>query len=79
MLLEYTDKLLLLGVIAEDLAEKATGIKIRKLKDPAERMVRVFWEVYKSSVENGRDMRTEAMVIAVKRVAEAVKTLGIWP
>jgi len=44
-----------------------------------ERMVRVFWEVYKSSVENGRDMRTEAMVIAVKRVAEAVKTLGIWP
>jgi len=44
-----------------------------------ERMVKAFWEVYKSSVKNGRDMRTEAMTIAVKRVAEAVKVLGIWP
>jgi glutamate dehydrogenase/leucine dehydrogenase len=42
-------------------------------------MVKTFWEVYKSSVKNSRDMRTEAMTIAVKRVAEAVKVLGIWP
>jgi len=43
------------------------------------RMTKVFWEVYERSIKNNRDMRTEAMIIAVTRVAEAVKTLGIWP
>jgi len=30
-------------------------------------------------VEEEEARRREAMVVAVKRVAEAVKTLGIWP
>ncbi|MCD6443580.1 Glu/Leu/Phe/Val dehydrogenase [Candidatus Bathyarchaeota archaeon] len=43
------------------------------------RMSRVFWSIYKCSSREGLDMRTESMVIAVKRVAEALKTLGVWP
>jgi len=40
--LEYTDKLPLLAVIGEDLAEKVTGVKIKGVKDPAERMRRLY-------------------------------------
>jgi hypothetical protein len=40
--LEYTDELPLLTAISEDLAEKVTGVKIRGLEDPAERMRRLY-------------------------------------
>lgn len=35
---EYTDQLLLLGVAEDELVEKVTGIKIKGIKDPAEKM-----------------------------------------
>ncbi|RLG46558.1 MAG: glutamate dehydrogenase [Thermoproteota archaeon] len=44
-----------------------------------ERMVRAFNEVYRLSKEKGVDMRTAAYMIAVSRVAEAMKLRGIWP
>jgi glutamate dehydrogenase (NAD(P)+) len=38
-----------------------------------------FRDVHATSVKHGVDMRTGAMIVGVGRVAEAVKTLGIFP
>ena len=44
-----------------------------------EKMVSAFSNVHKESVSRQVTMRTAALVVGVGRVAEAVKTLGIWP
>ncbi len=38
-----------------------------------------FRDVYDASVKHGTSLRTAAMIVAVGRVADAVKTLGIFP
>ncbi|HVP26064.1 MAG TPA: Glu/Leu/Phe/Val dehydrogenase [Candidatus Bathyarchaeia archaeon] len=48
----------------------------RKLED---KMVRAFNDVHKISVKEKSDMRTAALMLGVGRVAEAIKTLGLWP
>jgi glutamate dehydrogenase/leucine dehydrogenase len=48
----------------------------KKLKNM---MVKAFDEVYAISKKREVDMRTAALVLGVGRVAEAVKTLGLWP
>jgi len=42
-------------------------------------MVRAFDEVYKASKKSEVFMRTAALMVGVGRVAQAVKTLGLWP
>jgi glutamate dehydrogenase (NAD(P)+) len=42
-------------------------------------MVKAFDEVYQMSKKHEVDMRTAALMLGVGRVAEAVKTLGLWP
>jgi glutamate dehydrogenase (NAD(P)+) len=42
-------------------------------------MVKAFNEVYRITKERQVDMRTAALLLGVGRVAEAVKTLGLWP
>jgi len=48
----------------------------KKLED---RLVKAFEEVYQISRKREVDMRTAALILGVGRVAEAVKTLGLWP
>lgn len=48
----------------------------RKLE---EKMTEAFRSVYETSVKNNVDMRAAALMVGVGRVAEAIKTLGIWP
>jgi len=48
----------------------------KKLKNM---MVKAFDEVYAISKKREADMRTAALILGVGRVAEAVKTLGLWP
>jgi glutamate dehydrogenase/leucine dehydrogenase len=43
------------------------------------RMVRAFNDVVRVSKEKGVPLRIAAMVLAVGRVADAFKTLGLWP
>lgn len=43
------------------------------------KMVRSFEDVMRSAEEYGVSARQAAMIVAVKRVAEAVKALGSWP
>jgi len=38
-----------------------------------------FKEVRQTSVKEGTSMRTAALVVGVGRVADAIRTLGIWP
>jgi glutamate dehydrogenase (NAD(P)+) len=38
-----------------------------------------FGDVHAASLKHGTDMRTAAMIVAVGRVADAVKTLGVFP
>jgi glutamate dehydrogenase/leucine dehydrogenase len=38
-----------------------------------------FKDVHQASLKHGTDMRTAAMIVGVGRVAEAVKTLGVFP
>ncbi len=38
-----------------------------------------FGDVHAASLKHGTDMRTAAMIVAVGRVADAVRTLGIFP
>jgi len=38
-----------------------------------------FADVHKESTKRGVSMRTGALIVGVGRVAEAVRTLGIWP
>lgn len=42
-------------------------------------MVRAFNEVYRVHKEKNVDMRTAAMMLAVSRVADAIRKRGIWP
>jgi len=42
-------------------------------------MVKAFDDVYQISKKSEVDMRTAALMLGVGRVAEAVKTLGLWP
>jgi glutamate dehydrogenase/leucine dehydrogenase len=48
----------------------------RKLEN---KMVKAFSDVHKLTKEEESDMRTGALVLGVGRVAEAIKTLGLWP
>jgi len=48
----------------------------RKLED---KMVRAFNDVHKIALKEKSDMRTAALILGVGRVAEAIKTLGLWP
>jgi glutamate dehydrogenase/leucine dehydrogenase len=48
----------------------------RKLEN---KMVKAFNDVHKSAKKEESDMRTSALVLGVGRVAEAIKTLGLWP
>lgn len=38
-----------------------------------------FKDVLQTSVKNGTSMRTAALMVGVGRVADAIRTLGIWP
>jgi glutamate dehydrogenase (NAD(P)+) len=48
----------------------------RKLED---KMVQAFNDVCKLAKKEKSDVRTAALIVGVGRVAEAIKTLGIWP
>jgi len=48
----------------------------KKLEDM---MVKAFEEVYQISKKSEVDMRAAALMLGVGRVAQAVKTLGLWP
>ena len=48
----------------------------RKLE---EKLTTAFRTVYETSVKHNIDMRGAALMVGVGRVAEAIKTLGIWP
>ena len=48
----------------------------RKLEN---KMVKAFNDVYKIAQKEKCDMRTAALMLGVGRVAEAIKTLGLWP
>jgi len=48
----------------------------RKLEN---KMVKAFNDVQKLAQTEGSDMRTAALMLGVGRVAEAIKTLGLWP
>jgi len=43
------------------------------------KMVSAFRDVHEASMKHGTSMRTGAMIVAVGRVAEAVKSLGVFP
>jgi glutamate dehydrogenase/leucine dehydrogenase len=43
------------------------------------KMVKAFDDVYELSKGQKIDMRTAALMLGVGRVAEAIKTLGLWP
>lgn len=52
----------------------------REAKARLERMVvKAFDDVYATSKKQETDMRTAALILGVGRVAEAIKTLGLWP
>jgi len=42
-------------------------------------MMKAFGDVYKIMEKEETDMRTAALLLGVGRVAEAIKTLGLWP
>jgi len=44
-----------------------------------EKMVKTFHDVYNFAKKEQTDMRTAASMLAVGRVADALKTLGLWP
>jgi glutamate dehydrogenase/leucine dehydrogenase len=48
----------------------------RKLEN---KMVKAFNDVYKMAKKEESDLRTSALILGVGRVAEAIKTLGLWP
>jgi glutamate dehydrogenase/leucine dehydrogenase len=48
----------------------------RKLEN---KMVKAFNDVHKMAKKEESDLRTSALVLGVGRVAEAIKTLGLWP
>jgi glutamate dehydrogenase/leucine dehydrogenase len=48
----------------------------RKLEN---KMVKAFNDVHRLAKQEESDMRTAALMLGVGRVAEAIKTLGLWP
>ena len=44
-----------------------------------EKMSKAFNDVYLISEKEGKDMRTGALILGVGRVADAIKTRGLWP
>ncbi len=44
-----------------------------------EKITKAFREVHETSQKEGTSMRTAALVVGVGRVADAIKTLGLWP
>ncbi len=48
----------------------------RKLK---QKMVKAFKDVFDAKKKHETDMRNAAFMLAIGRVAEAIKTLGLWP
>ena len=48
----------------------------KKLKS---KMLNAFNDVYKTAKEHDTDMRTAALMLSVGRVAESLKSLGLWP
>lgn len=57
----------------EHWSEEEVNAKLEKT------MVRAFHDVYSLSKKHNTHMRTAALVLGVGRVAEAIKSLGIWP
>jgi len=43
------------------------------------KMVKAFYDVHKLAKKEDSDLRTAALMLGVGRVAEAIKTLGLWP
>ncbi len=43
------------------------------------KMTSAFAQVHKESTSRGVSTRTGALIVGVGRVADAMKTLGIWP
>ncbi len=43
------------------------------------KMTAAFEQVHREAKARGVSMRTGALVVGVGRVADAVKTLGLWP
>ena len=43
------------------------------------KMVKAFYDVHKLAKKEESDLRTAALMLGVGRVAEAIKTLGLWP
>lgn len=43
------------------------------------KMVKAFYDVNKLAKKEESDLRTAALMVGVGRVAEAIKTLGLWP
>jgi glutamate dehydrogenase/leucine dehydrogenase len=43
------------------------------------KMIKAFNDVHKTAEKEESDMRTGALMLGVGRVAEAIKTLGLWP
>ncbi len=43
------------------------------------KMVKAFYDVHKLANKEESDLRTAALMLGVGRVAEAIKTLGLWP
>jgi glutamate dehydrogenase len=43
------------------------------------KMVKAFNDVYKLAKKEKCEMRTAALILGVGRVADAIKTLGLWP
>ena len=43
------------------------------------KMIKAFNDVHKTAREEESDMRTGALMLGVGRVAEAIRTLGLWP
>jgi glutamate dehydrogenase/leucine dehydrogenase len=43
------------------------------------KLVKAFNDVHRTSIREESDMRTAALMLGVGRVADAIKTLGLWP
>lgn len=61
------------NLMRERWSEEEANIKLENM------MVKAFEDVYDTSRKRETDMRTAALILGVGRVAEAMKTLGLWP
>jgi len=57
----------------EHWGEKEANARLERM------MVKAFSDVYEISRRQKVDMRVAALILGVGRVAEAIKTLGLWP